>query len=158
MAEQNNNQAAQTAQTAQPSQPTASASAPAAQAPSATPPQAPQTQPAAQQNTQANAPAQSEPAAEPEKKGGDKKPGKAYFTVALVCTALGVLFFGLTFTPLAVYSLLGAILFCIASISFLGAQKKILNFKGVLILKIITYVIFIGLVAFFIGGVIWSMT
>lgn len=152
MAEQNTNQTAQTAQTTQPAQAPVSA-------PAATPPQA--SQPAAPQTTQASAtaPVQSGSAVAEQVKGEDaKKPGKTYFIVALVCTALGVLFFALTFTPLAVYSLLAAILFCIASISFLGAQKKMLNFKGVLILNIVTYIIFIGLIAFFVGGVIWSMS
>ncbi|MCH5147974.1 MAG: hypothetical protein J1G05_01255 [Clostridiales bacterium] len=141
MAEQNSNQTVQTTQTTQP------ASSPA---------------PTLQQNTQvsAPAPAQSEsPVAQTQEKGEEaKKSGKAYFIVALICTALGGLFFALTFTPLAVYSLLAAILFCIASISFLGTQKKRQNFKGVLILTIITYIIFVGLVAFFVGGVIWSMS
>ena len=87
-----------------------------------------------------------------------QKRDKVYFIVALVCTALGVLFFGLTFTPLAVYSLLASILFCIASLSFLGTQKKRENFKGVFILTIVTYVLLALFIAFFIGGVIFSLT
>ena len=153
MAEENTNQTAQTAQTTQ----HASTSAPTAQMTAAT----------ARQNTQTAQPAnaqatsQSEPtaAAQTDKKNEEpKKSGKTYFVVALVCTALGGLFFGLTFTPLAVYSLLAAILFCIASISFLGTQKKRENFKGVLILTIIAYILLAGFVAFFVGGVIWSIS
>ena len=93
-----------------------------------------------------------------ERKEEPKKNGRTYFIVALVCTSLSVLFFGLTFTPLTVYSLLASVLFCIASLSFLGTQKKRENFKGVFILTLITYFLFICFIAFFVGGVIWSMS
>ena len=86
------------------------------------------------------------------------KGGRKFFYIAVACTALGVLFFGLTFSPLAVYSLLAAILFCLASLSFLGTQKKRENFKGVLIMTIITYVLLGVFIAFFVGGVIFSIT
>ena len=85
-----------------------------------------------------------------------KKNGRVFFYIALACTVLGAVFFGLTFTPLAVFSLLAAILFCLASLSLLGTQKKRENFKGVFILTVITYVLFGIFLAFFIGGVIWS--
>lgn len=92
------------------------------------------------------------------KSDAPKKNGRVFFYIALACSALGLLFFFLTFTPLAVYSLLASVLFCLASLSFLGTQKKRENFKGVLILTIITYVLLAVFVAFFVGGVIWSMT
>lgn len=83
------------------------------------------------------------------------KSDRKFFYIAVVCTALGALFFGLTFTPLAVYSLLAAILFCLASLSFLGTQKKRENFKGVLITTIITYVLLGIFLAFLVGGIIF---
>ena len=86
-----------------------------------------------------------------------KKNGRIFFYIALACTAASPVFFGLTFTPLGVYSLLASILFCLASLSLLGTQKKKENFKGVLILTIVTYVLLGIFLAFFIGGVIWSM-
>ncbi len=86
-----------------------------------------------------------------------EKNGRVFFYIAIACTALGALFFGLTFTPLAVFSLCASILFCLASLSFLNTQKKKENFKGVLILTIITYILFGIFLAFFIGGVIWSI-
>ena len=160
MAEKNKHQAAQSAQPTQPAQAPAvqPAHAPATQGATATPPAqtAPAAQPAQTAATQAADTAQTDAVQTGEQE--EVKHGKSYFIVALVCTALGGLFFGLTFTPLAVYSLLAAILFCISSISFLGAQKKRENFKGVSILKLITYILFALLLAFFIGGVVWSLT
>lgn len=88
---------------------------------------------------------------------GSKKYGRVYFYIALACTVLGAIFFGLTFTPLAVYSLLASILFCLASLSLLGTQKKKENFKGVLALTIVTYVLLGIFLAFFLGGLIWSL-
>lgn len=84
-----------------------------------------------------------------------RKNGRTYFIVAIVCTALGGLFFGLT-SVLKVYALLAAILLCLTSLSFLGTQKKRENFKGVFVLTLITYILLGLLTAFFIGGVIWS--
>ena len=85
-----------------------------------------------------------------------KKNGKILFYIAIACTSLGAIFYGLTFSPLAVYSLLASILFCLASLSLLGTQKKRKNFKGVLALTIVTYILLGIFLAFFIGGVIWS--
>ena len=85
------------------------------------------------------------------------KNGRIFFYISIACTALGALFFGLTFTPLGVYSLLASILFCLASLSFLGTQKKKENFNGVFILTVVTYCLLGVFVAFLIGGVIWSM-
>ena len=85
-----------------------------------------------------------------------KKNGRILFYIAIACTSLGAIFFGLTFTPLAVYSLIASILFCLASLSLLGTQKKRENFKGVFALTIVTYILLGIFLAFFIGGVIWS--
>lgn len=87
--------------------------------------------------------------------GTPQKSNRVYFFVALPCTVLCVVFFGLTFSPLGVYSLLAAILFCISSLSFLSTQKKRENFKGVLILTIITYILLGIFIAFFVGGVVF---
>lgn len=92
----------------------------------------------------------------PEKGGEKPKTGKVYFYIALACTVLGAVFFGLTFTPLAVYSLCASILFCLVSLSLLGKQKKQENFKWVTALTVITYVLMGIFLAFFIGGMIWS--
>ena len=86
-----------------------------------------------------------------------KKHAKLYFYIAIACTVLGAVFFGLTFTVLKVYALLASIVFCLASLSLLGAQKKRQNFTGVKILLIVTYVLFGLFVALLLGGVIWSM-
>lgn len=86
-----------------------------------------------------------------------KKNGRVFFYIALACTVLGAVSFGLTFTLLGVYALLASILFCLASLSLLGTQKKKENFTGVLILTIATYILLGIFLAFFIGGVIWSI-
>lgn len=92
---------------------------------------------------------------ESENAQGPKKNGKAFYYTALACTILSGIFFGLTFV-LGVYSLLSAILFCLASLSLSGTQKKRENFNGVTALTVVTY-IFLGIfVAVFVGGVIWS--
>lgn len=96
-----------------------------------------------------------EPAEEAQPAEAPKKNGKVFFYIALACTVLSPVFFGLTFTPLGVYSLLASILFCLASLSFLGTQKKKENFNGVLILTIITYVLLGIILAFFVGGIIY---
>ncbi len=120
--------------------------------------QAVETQPAQTDGTQGEiAENQTDSEQTPAQDDKKEKNGRVFFYIAIACTALGALFFGLTFTPLAVFSLCASILFCLASLSFLNTQKKKENFKGVLILTIITYILFGIFLAFFIGGVIWSI-
>lgn len=79
-----------------------------------------------------------------------------YFCIAAACCALGAAAFGLTFSALKIYALIAAILFELAALAFAGLQKKKNNFKGVLVLKIISYILLFAFAAFFVGGLIYS--
>ena len=82
--------------------------------------------------------------------------GKTYAYIAVGLCVAAALFFGLTFTPLGIYSLIASVVLSIASLSFLNVQKRKNNFKNLIIFRITAYAVLGISTAFFIGGIIWS--
>lgn len=81
-----------------------------------------------------------------------------YFYLAIACCALGAVAFGLAFTPLKIYALIAAIIFELAALAFIAAQRKKRDFNAVFTVKVISYVLLLAFVAVFIGGLVYSAT
>ncbi len=83
---------------------------------------------------------------------------KTYFYVAIVSTAIAVIFavLGFAVSVINIYGIIVAILMSLAALSFLATQKKKNNFKAVKPLTIVNYVILILLILFIIGGIIYG--
>lgn len=81
---------------------------------------------------------------------------KIYFYIATVACALGAVAFGLAFTVLGIYALISSIILELASLSFIGTQKKKFNFPAVKYVQIAGYALLIAFTVFFIGGLIYS--
>ena len=91
----------------------------------------------------------------------DKKPeqpytGRTYAYIAVSLISGAVLFFGLAFTKMGIYSLIASLLLSLASLAFLNVQKRKNNFGKLAILNICAYVVLGIITAFFLGGIIWS--
>jgi hypothetical protein len=76
---------------------------------------------------------------------------KKYFWIAVVCFALGILFFGLSFTILGTYALFGSMILELAAISFLNGQKRYNYFLACKILRIASYAVMLVGVAMVLG-------
>lgn len=81
---------------------------------------------------------------------------KTYFIVGVVATVLSAVAFGLAFTVLGIYALIGSVLFSLAALSFLNTQKKKNDFKAVFYAKIAATAVLVVCLAFFIGGIIYA--
>ena len=86
----------------------------------------------------------------------EKYEGRIYAFIAIGLTAFGILFFGLSFTVMGIYSLIASIILYIASLTFLNVQKKKNNLKWIIYVQIVTYVAFAVAFLFFAGGILWS--
>lgn len=84
--------------------------------------------------------------------------GKTYFYIGIAAGALGIVFLGLIFTVLSIYSLIASIILCLAALAFFNIQKKKNNFKQVKYFTIAAYVVLSIAIAIFIGGIIYSAT
>lgn len=82
---------------------------------------------------------------------------KTYFYIALVAIAAGAVAFGLAFAKPGIYALMASVLLSLAALSFLNTQKKRNNFKGVFYATVAAYILLALCLAFFIGGVIYSI-
>ena len=82
--------------------------------------------------------------------------GKTYAYIELGLMAGAALFFGLSFTVMGIYSLIASILLSLASITFINLQKKKYDFKWLIYIKIVAYIIFAVIFLFFAGGILWS--
>lgn len=81
----------------------------------------------------------------------DAPQNKNNFWIAVVCCALGGLFFGLSFTVMGVYALFSSMILELAAVSFLNAQKRHGYFLACKILRVVSYVIMAVGVGFVIG-------
>ncbi|MBD5632771.1 MAG: hypothetical protein HDP34_06025 [Clostridia bacterium] len=81
---------------------------------------------------------------------------KIFFYLGITACALGAVSFGLSFTVLKIYALIGSVVLEIAALSFLATQKKKNNFKAVFYVKVISYALLFAFTAFFVGGLIYS--
>jgi hypothetical protein len=84
--------------------------------------------------------------------------GKTYLYIAIVLNVLAAIALGLSFTILGIYSLIASVLFSLCAITFCNIQKKKNNVKGVKIVTIIAYIIFVLELILFNGGIIYSAT
>ena len=86
-----------------------------------------------------------------------KIPTKVPFFLGLVTVTLGAIAFALAFVPgVEIFGLCASIFFELASISLFGAQRARNNIAGTDFLLVISYVLCITFVAFFVGGIVWS--
>lgn len=71
--------------------------------------------------------------------------------MAVICFALGVLSFGLSFTALGVYALFASMILELAAISFLNGQKRYNYFFACKVLRVASYVVMLLGVAMVLG-------
>ena len=75
---------------------------------------------------------------------------KTFAFIAIGLIIAGAVALGLSFTVLGVYSLVVSMMLEIVAVSFANYQKKLNNFKWLIYIQIVAYVIFgVGIVLFF---------
>ena len=89
-------------------------------------------------------------------KNDDNYNGKIYAYVAIGLAAAGAVALGVSFTALGIYSLIAAMLFEIASITFVNMQKKKNDLKWLIYVRVFAYALFVAALFLFAGGTIWS--
>ena len=82
--------------------------------------------------------------------------GKLYAYVAMGLMAATALFFGLSFTVMGIYSLIASILLSLASLTFINIQKKRNDFKWLIYVRVVAYILFAVVFLFFAGGILWA--
>ena len=76
---------------------------------------------------------------------------KTFAFVAIGLIIAGAVALGLSFTVLGVYSLVVSMMLEIVAVSFANYQKKLNNFKWLIYIQVVAYVVFgVGIVLFFI--------
>lgn len=90
------------------------------------------------------------------KNGEQPYTGRTYAYIAAGLVGAAAVFLGLAFTVLGIYSLIGAVLCCLASLAFTNVQKRKNNFNRLTIINICAYAVLGITAAFFVGGIIWS--
>ena len=97
---------------------------------------------------------------EENKNGQNQEPEKQknllnlYIAIGLILG--GAVALGVSFTKLGIYALIASMIFQIAAMTFLNLQKKKNDFKWLLYIKIVSYILFAAALLIFLGGTIWS--
>lgn len=81
---------------------------------------------------------------------------KIYFYIAIACTAVAAISFGLSFSVLGIYALIASIISELCALSFAATQKKKNPFPALKFVFIATYALLALSAALFIGGLIYS--
>lgn len=87
-----------------------------------------------------------------------KSDTKVYFYIALIFTVIGGICLPLYLTPLGIYALIAGGLCELCALALIEKQKKVNHFKGIKIVKLITYCILAVILLIFIGGIIYVST
>ena len=91
-----------------------------------------------------------------QKKDEVKSETKLYAYIAIGLAAAGAVALGVSFTVLGIYALIASMLFEIASMTFVNLQKKKKDFKWLIYIRIVAYVLFAAAILVFVGGTVWS--
>lgn len=84
--------------------------------------------------------------------------GGVYAILGAIAGALGIVLYGLAFTPVGIYGIIGGILCEIAACGLFAAQKKRQPLGWAKVVHVICCVALAIGAAFMIGGIIWAST